>query len=128
MVDQGTGSDPERQDFIEALAKQRGFLVQTVTGLSEEQARLRPTVSTLCLGGLIKHVTRAEQSWTNFLTQGTAAIGRADAESFAAHAASFRDERRRDDARGARALRRGGPVDRGVDPVAAVPRFGSPAP
>jgi uncharacterized damage-inducible protein DinB len=89
MADERVRSEHERQDFIGALARQRGFLVQTVTGLSEEQARRHPTVSALSLGGLIKHVTRAEQNWTNFITQGTSAIGRTDAASFAAHVASF---------------------------------------
>ncbi len=86
---QDVSSDEERRDFVGALAKHRGLLVQTVTGVSEEQARRRPTASALCLGGLIKHVTRVEQNWANFIAQGTAAIGRADAASFAAHAASF---------------------------------------
>jgi uncharacterized damage-inducible protein DinB len=89
MADERTTNDPERQDFIGALAKQRGLMVQTVTGLSEEQARLRPTVSALCLGGLIKHVTTVERNWSSFITQGTSAIGKADAGSYAAHAASF---------------------------------------
>ena len=89
MADDTASSAAERHDLIGALAQHRGLLRQTVTGLSDEQARLRPTVSALCLGGLIKHVTRVEQNWTNFITKGTSAIGQADAASFAAHAASF---------------------------------------
>ena len=89
MADERVPGEHERQDLRAALAEHRRLLVQTVAGLSEEQAREHPTVSALSLGGLIKHVTRAEQNWTNFITQGTAAIGRTDAASFAAHAASF---------------------------------------
>ncbi len=89
MTDEPVSSDAERRDLIGALDEHRGLLRQTVTGLSDAQARQRPTVSALCLGGLIKHVSRVEQNWTNFITKGTSAIGQADAASFAAHAASF---------------------------------------
>jgi len=57
----------ERADLLETLATQRFFLRRTVQGLTDEQARLRPTASQLCLGGLIKHVTHGEQQWTNFI-------------------------------------------------------------
>ena len=43
-------SDRERQDLLETLAKHRGFLRQTITGMSDEQIRATPTVSALCLG------------------------------------------------------------------------------
>ncbi len=89
MAETQASDGDERSDLVSALAERRGLLKQTVDGVSEAQARLRPTVSALCLGGLIKHVTRVEQNWTNFITQGTSAIGRADAASFAAHAATF---------------------------------------
>ena len=89
MADERTAGDGERSDFIGALDHQRDLLRRTVTGLSEAQARLRPTVSALCLGGLIKHVTRVEQNWSAYIRQGTSAIGKADAASYAAHAASF---------------------------------------
>ena len=89
MTDDIASSAAERRDLIGTLAQHRGLLRQTLTGLSDEQARLRPTASALCLGGLIKHVSRVEQNWTNFITQGTSAIGHADAATFAAHAASF---------------------------------------
>jgi hypothetical protein len=32
--------------------------------LTDEQARSTPTVSTLCIGGLVKHVTTIEYAWT----------------------------------------------------------------
>ena len=48
----------ERADLLESLRRHRGFLRFTVRDLTEEQAHLRPTVSALYLGGLIKHVRR----------------------------------------------------------------------
>jgi uncharacterized damage-inducible protein DinB len=89
MTEASTATPAEQADLIGALGHQRDLLKRTVTGVSEEQARLRPTASALCLGGLIKHVTRVEQRWCRFITQGTSAIGGADAASYAAHAASF---------------------------------------
>jgi uncharacterized damage-inducible protein DinB len=67
-------ADGERADLLAALAKHRHFLRFTTRGLTDEQARQRTTVSELCLGGLIKHVTAAEQGWVNFILDGTSAM------------------------------------------------------
>jgi uncharacterized damage-inducible protein DinB len=82
----------ERADILETLAKHRGFLRQTVQGLSDEQARLHPTASELCLGGLIKHVARVEESWSDFIVAGPAHQEPPDEATYAAHAAGFRME------------------------------------
>ncbi len=74
----------ERADLLETLATHRGFLLHTVQGLSEEQARTRPTVSALCLGGIVKHVTAAEAQWANFIVDGAAAFGDGDQATWAA--------------------------------------------
>jgi hypothetical protein len=66
----------ERADLIESLRRHRGFLLFTVRGLSEEQARLRPTVSALYLGGLLKHVAATEASWVRFAEGGAEAMNR----------------------------------------------------
>ena len=71
------------------MAKQRKLLLRTLRGLSEEQVRLRPTASALCLGGVLKHVTLAERNWSAFITQGASAMGGDDAGSIAHHAATF---------------------------------------
>jgi uncharacterized damage-inducible protein DinB len=63
----------ERADLIESMRRHRGFLIQTTRDLTDEQAALRPTVSQLSLGGLIKHVTVTERAWLAF------AVGGADA-------------------------------------------------
>jgi uncharacterized protein DUF664 len=70
-----TGLTGERADLLAALAKHRYFLRYTVGGLSDEQARLRTTVSELCLGGLIKHVAATERQWISFILDGPSAMG-----------------------------------------------------
>ena len=64
----------ERDDLLESLAAHRRFLLRTVEGLTDEQARQRTTVSELTLGGLIKHVARTETGWVDFIVDGPAAI------------------------------------------------------
>ena len=65
-----TTPSQERRDLLEALAAHRGFLRQTAQGLTDEQARSRPTVSELSIGGLIKHVASTEQGWAEFMVDG----------------------------------------------------------
>jgi uncharacterized damage-inducible protein DinB len=65
----------ERADLLAMLAAHRHFLRFTTRDLTDEQARQRTTVSELCLGGLIKHVTSAERGWTNFILEGPSALG-----------------------------------------------------
>ncbi len=67
--------EPERVALLEALAQQRYFFLHTVDGLTDEQARLTPTASELCLGGLVKHVALTERGWTDFVEHGTMAGG-----------------------------------------------------
>lgn len=63
----------ERADLLDSLHKHRGLFRHTVEGLSDDLAASRPTVSELCLGGLIKHVTAVEGRWCDFITDGPAA-------------------------------------------------------
>lgn len=88
----GDGLTGERADLVEALRAHRGFLRRTVEGLSDDQARLRPTVSELSLGGLVKHVALVEDSWARFIVEGPAAQGPPDEAAYEAHAAGFRME------------------------------------
>src|SRR5580693_3988903 len=75
---QAAGTTPvtsgERADLLAMLAAHRHFLCFTTRDLTDEQARQRTTVSELCLGGLIKHVTAVEQGWVNFIAEGTSAM------------------------------------------------------
>jgi uncharacterized damage-inducible protein DinB len=71
----------ERADLIQTLDKHRALLLQTVRGLTDEQASQRTTASALCLGGIIKHVTGVERGWAGFIRAGAAAMGRWDDEA-----------------------------------------------
>jgi uncharacterized damage-inducible protein DinB len=65
----------ERADLLESLRRHRGFLRQTVAGLTDEQARTRSTVSELTLASLIKHVADTEQGWIDFALGRPGAMG-----------------------------------------------------
>lgn len=68
----------ERADLAQTLAKQRHFLRYTTRGMSDEEAAQRTTVSELCLGGIIKHVTAVERQWARFIVEGPSAMGNWD--------------------------------------------------
>jgi uncharacterized damage-inducible protein DinB len=53
----------EREGLLAFLAQQRHVLRIACYGLTDEQARATPTVSSLSVGGLIKHVAAVEQNW-----------------------------------------------------------------
>jgi uncharacterized damage-inducible protein DinB len=65
----------ERADLLATLGKNRHFLRFTTRDLTDDQARQASTVSGLCLGGLIKHVTAVEDGWVNFILDGPSAMG-----------------------------------------------------
>ncbi len=79
----------ERSDLLASLADSRHFLQYTVRGLTDEQAADRATVSALCLGGVIKHVTSVERGWAEFIAHGAAALQPSDEDGYAAHALGF---------------------------------------
>ncbi|GAA4836480.1 DinB family protein [Kitasatospora terrestris] len=64
----------ERADLLEQLGKARFFLRFTAKELTDAQAATRSTVSELCVGGLIKHVTGVEQAWVGFILEGPSAM------------------------------------------------------
>jgi uncharacterized damage-inducible protein DinB len=63
----------ERADILAELAQARHWLVFPTRDLTDEQAASRPTASQLCLGGLIKHVTKVEEGWMRFAVDGASA-------------------------------------------------------
>lgn len=72
-------TDPgERSDLVGSLQRSRFFLINTLRDLGDEQAARRTTVSEMTLGGLIKHVGRAEQQWASFIVEGPSAMRAAD--------------------------------------------------
>lgn len=64
----------ERAELVAALQEARFFLVNTLRDLDIEQATRRTTVSELTLGGLVRHVARTEQQWSNFIVEGPTAM------------------------------------------------------
>lgn len=81
---------PERREFLSALNEHRALFAATLTGLSDEQAGSRPTVSELCLGGLVKHVGQTEAQWVAFALRGPAAFPSFADTDWQARADSFR--------------------------------------
>jgi hypothetical protein len=80
----------EREDLVALLERHRGFFLHTVQGLTDEQARLTPTVSALSLGGLVKHVSATVDSWLDFVEHGApeaAGEGEGEGEGEGAYAA-----------------------------------------
>ncbi|BDH08610.1 MULTISPECIES: DinB family protein [Streptomyces] len=53
----------ERGALLAFLEEQRGGIRRALLGVTEEQARTRPSASELSLGGLLKHVAEVEQAW-----------------------------------------------------------------
>ena len=80
----------ERADLLAALGQARYFLRFPLRDLTDEQAALTPTVSELCLGGLVKHVTKIESGWARFMQGDVSGIGGSDEADWAEHANSFR--------------------------------------
>ncbi len=79
----------ERDDLLSSLAQTRRFLRYTVRDLDDDQARQRTTVSALCLGAIIKHVTAVERSWSRFVQEGPSAMDFHSEEAQRNHAATF---------------------------------------
>lgn len=83
----------ERTDLLTALHQARRLLRYPTRNLTDEQAAQRTTVSELCLGGLIKHVTYAENLWADFIPNGPGkrkSLEDFTEEDFAAFANGFR--------------------------------------
>ncbi|MEU2053955.1 DinB family protein [Streptomyces bungoensis] len=56
-------SGDERGALLAFIEDQRGGVRRSLLGLTEEQARSRPSASELSLGGLLKHVAEVEHGW-----------------------------------------------------------------
>lgn len=60
--------------LLAVLAERREFVLLTANGLTDDQARATPTVSSLSIGGLIKHLAATEAGWAGFMRDGAAAL------------------------------------------------------
>ncbi|MUL44736.1 DinB family protein [Mycobacterium sp. CBMA293] len=65
MPGQPVPASGERQTLINFVAFQQDAFAAVAYGLTDEQARSTPSVSALSVGGLIKHVTAMQESWTD---------------------------------------------------------------
>lgn len=65
-----TPTSQERADLLESLRAHRDFLLTTVRGITDDQARERTTASEVTLGGLVKHVCATEKEWADFVVEG----------------------------------------------------------
>lgn len=74
MTETTTAVDDGRADLLAELALAREIIIGTTEGLTDEQMGERPTASSLCLGGLIKHVASTEAAWGRFVVEGTSAM------------------------------------------------------
>ncbi|MBA0046380.1 DinB family protein [Mycobacterium sp. NPDC050853] len=79
----------DRDGLIGFLSQQQDAFRIVAFGLTDEQARLTPTVGTLSVGGLIKHITNVQHSWTDKII---AAPGSGSAGERAADEFTLRDE------------------------------------
>jgi uncharacterized damage-inducible protein DinB len=61
----------ERDGLLAFLAQQRQAIAAAAHGLTDDQARLRPTAGALSIGGLVKHVAAVERSWMDHVLQRT---------------------------------------------------------
>jgi hypothetical protein len=57
----------ERELLLAYIDQQRDGIRNAAFGLTDEQARLTPTVSALSIGGLVTHVTAMERSWLDMV-------------------------------------------------------------
>ena len=59
--------DDEKEQLLAFLEQQRHLLRLASYGLTDEQARLAPSASSLSVGGLIKHLTAVEENWCRMI-------------------------------------------------------------
>jgi uncharacterized damage-inducible protein DinB len=89
-IDSPTVTNLERTDLVNTLGQHRDLLLRTALDLTDAQARLTPTASQLCVGGIVKHVTLVEEAWVRFIQEGPESRGPVDEAAREAHAAGFR--------------------------------------
>lgn len=59
----------ERELLLAYIAQQRNGIRYAAYGLTDEQARMAPSVSSLSIGGLVKHVADMERNWIDIVLQ-----------------------------------------------------------
>jgi uncharacterized damage-inducible protein DinB len=72
----------ERDGLLAFLAHQRYLVHVAAHGLTDEQARARPSASALSIGGLVKHLARTERGWMADVLQRSAGDAHAQVEDY----------------------------------------------
>ncbi|HLH28183.1 MAG TPA: DUF664 domain-containing protein, partial [Acidimicrobiales bacterium] len=75
--------DDETEQLLAFLEQQRSAVRLAAYGLSDEQAREAPSVSSLSVGGIIRHLTSVERYWTDVV------LGQPSAPDAGAHERGF---------------------------------------
>ncbi|MCF6389317.1 DinB family protein [Mycobacterium sp. MBM] len=81
----------ERAGLKEYVAAQQYAFKAIAFGLTDEQARSAPSVSSLSIGGLIKHVTKCQQGWMQRVAAAPD-LTEGDKRPMAEQAANYGDE------------------------------------
>ncbi len=81
----------ERQTLIEFLRFNQNAFFAVAYGLTDEQARSKPSVSALSIGGLVKHATGVQHSWMARVTAAPGSPPRDD-RPFEEQAAEYEDQ------------------------------------
>jgi len=81
----------ERHALREFVAYQQNAFLAVAYGLTDDQARATPTVSTLSIGGLIKHVGGMQRTWMQRVATAPHGLP-ADPRSFEERAAQFQGQ------------------------------------
>jgi hypothetical protein len=81
----------ERQTLIEFLRFNQNAFFAIAFGLTDEQARSKPAVSALSIGGLIKHVAGVQYSWMQRVQAAPGSPPR-DERPFEEQAAEYQDQ------------------------------------
>ncbi len=67
MPGQAPPAIDERELLLAYIAQQRDGIRNAAYGLTDEQARLTPSASSLSIGGLVKHPADMERSWIDMV-------------------------------------------------------------
>jgi len=87
MPAQAIVTTDEKALLLSFVAQQRDGIRNAAYGLTDEQARLAPTVSGLSIGGLVKHVASTERGWIDLVVGRASQGGESD---YADYEAGFR--------------------------------------
>jgi uncharacterized damage-inducible protein DinB len=81
MPGQAPALTDERELLFAYLTQQRDGIRYAAHGLTEAQARLTPSASSLSIGGLMKHVATMERGWIDMVLQRQHPIAQPEAAS-----------------------------------------------